>query len=123
MQSPHGTWIPGRSLTADNHARPLETTWFTMSAAGQAIVALRLARHSRDKFRSLYDHIHGLPEVLQVLHVSGVNDLLLHVAVRDVIHLRDLVVDEIATRSEVANCETSVIFSSFRNSRLPVYTK
>jgi len=112
---------PGRSLTADNHARPLETTWFTMSAAGQAIVAVRLARHSRDKFRSLYDHIHGLPEVLQFLHVSGVNDLLLHVAVRDVTHLRDLVVDEIATRSEVANCETSVIFSSFRNSRLPVY--
>jgi DNA-binding Lrp family transcriptional regulator len=87
----------------------------------QAIVAVRLARHSRDKFRSLYDHIHGLPEVLQVFHVSGVNDLLLHVAVRDVTHLRDLVVDELATRSEVANCETSVIFSSFRNSRLPVY--
>jgi DNA-binding Lrp family transcriptional regulator len=89
----------------------------------QAIVAVRLARHSRDKFRSLYDHIHGLPEVLQVFHVSGVNDLLLHVAVRDVTHLRDLVVDELATRSEVANCETSVIFSSFRNSRLPVYAR
>lgn len=89
----------------------------------QAIVAVRLARHSRDKFRSLYAHIHGLPEVLQVFHVSGVNDLLLQVAVKDVTHLRDLVVDQVATRGEVANCETSVIFSSFRNSRLPVYAK
>ena len=87
----------------------------------QAIIAVRLLRHSRNKFRSLYQHIHHLPEILQVFHVSGVNDLLLHVAVRDVAHLRDLIVDQLATRSEVANCETSVVFSLFRNSRLPVY--
>jgi DNA-binding Lrp family transcriptional regulator len=81
----------------------------------QAIIAVRLRRHSRVKFRSLYVHIRQFPEVLQVFHVSGVNDLLLHVAVRDVAHLRDLIVDELATRSEVANCETSVIFSLLRN--------
>lgn len=81
----------------------------------QAIIAVRLRRHSRVKFRSLYAHIRRFPEVLQVFHVSGLNDLLLHVAVRDVAHLRDLIVDELATRSEVANCETSVIFSLLRN--------
>ena len=81
----------------------------------QAIIAVRLRRHSRVKFRSLYAHIRQFPEVLQVFHVSGLNDLLLHVAVRDVAHLRDLIVDELATRSEVANCETSVIFSLLRN--------
>ena len=81
----------------------------------QAIIAVRLRRHSRAKFLSLYAHIRRFPEVLQVFHVSGVNDLLLHVAVRDVAHLRDLIVDELATRSEVANCETSVIFSLLRN--------
>ena len=80
----------------------------------QAIIAVRLSRHSRAKFRSLYEHIRHLAKILQVFHVSGVNDLLLHVAVRDVAHLRDLVVDQIATRSEVANCETSVIFSLSR---------
>ncbi len=87
----------------------------------QAIIAVRLLRHSRAKFRSLYEHIHHLPEVLQVFHVSGVKDLLLHVAVRDVAHLRDLIVDQLATRPEIANCETSVIFSLYRNPRLPVY--
>jgi DNA-binding Lrp family transcriptional regulator len=86
----------------------------------QAIIAVRLRRHSRAKFRSLYTHIRRFTEVLQVFHVSGVNDLLLHVAVRDVAHLRDLIVDELATRSEVANCETSVIFSLFRNPSHPV---
>jgi DNA-binding Lrp family transcriptional regulator len=89
----------------------------------QAIIAVRLRRHSRVKFRSLYTHIRRFPEVLQVFHVSGVNDLLLHVAVSDVAHLRDLIVDQLATRSEVANCETSVIFSLLRNSSHPVQVK
>lgn len=89
----------------------------------QAIIAVRLRRHSRVKFRSLYMHIRRFPEVLQVFHVSGVNDLLLHVAVRDVAHLRDLIVDQLATRSEVANCETSVIFSLFRNPSHPIQVK
>ena len=89
----------------------------------QAIIAVRLRRHSRVKFRSLYAHIRRFTEVLQVFHVSGVNDLLLHVAVRDVAHLRDLIVDQLATRSEVANCETSVIFSLLRNPSHAVQVK
>jgi DNA-binding Lrp family transcriptional regulator len=87
----------------------------------QALIALRLVRHARSKFKSLEAHIHELPEVLTVFHVSGVNDLLVHVAVRDIAHLRDLIVDRLATRAEVANCETSVIYSLFRKPRLPRY--
>ena len=87
----------------------------------QALIALRLVRHARSEFKSLEAHIHALPEVLALFHVSGVNDLLLHVAVRDVRHLRDLVVDRLATRAEVANCETSVIFSLFQKPQLPLY--
>ena len=81
----------------------------------QALIAVRLRRYSRVRFRSLSTHTRRFPEVLKVFHVSRVNDLLLHVAVRDVADLRDLIVDQLATRSEVANCETSVIFSLFRN--------
>ena len=94
-----------------------------LGASLQAIIAVRLRRHSRIKFRSLYAHIRRFTEVLQVFHVSGMNDLLLHVAVRDVAHLRDLIVDQLATRSEVANCETSVIFSLLRNPSHPVQVK
>lgn len=87
----------------------------------QAIIAVRLARHSRAQFRSLDAHVRGLPEVVQVFKVSGANDLLIHVAVRNVSHLNDLKLDRLATRSEVAHCETSVIFSLFRQPRLPCY--
>jgi len=87
----------------------------------QAIIAVRLARHSRVTFRSFYAHVRVLPEVVQVFQVSGATDLLIHVAVRDVAHLHDLKLDRLATRSEVAHCETSLVFSLFRQPRLPCY--
>ena len=87
----------------------------------QAFVAVRLTRTSRDAFRALQAHALALPEVLAVFHVSGVYDLQIHVAVRDSQHLRDLVVDQLATRKEVDRCETSVIFAHERKPRLPQY--
>ncbi|HOD33605.1 MAG TPA: Lrp/AsnC ligand binding domain-containing protein, partial [Holophaga sp.] len=52
----------------------------------------------------------GLPEVLAVFHLSGAQDFLVHVAVRDAAHLRDLALDAFTARSEVAHLETSVLF-------------
>src|SRR5260370_1411446 len=48
----------------------------------QAIIAVRLRRHSRLEFRSLYTHIRRFPEILQGFHVYGGDDLLLHVGGR-----------------------------------------
>jgi DNA-binding Lrp family transcriptional regulator len=87
----------------------------------QAFVAVRLTRTSRDAFRALQAHVLSLPEVLAVFHVSGVYDLQIHVAVRDVTHLRDMIVDQLATRKEVDRCETSVIYAHERKPRLPQY--
>lgn len=87
----------------------------------QAIITVRLAKHSRVTFRSFNAHIQALPEVVQVFCVSGANDLLVHVAVQDVAHLQDWKMCHLATRPEVAHCETSVVFSLFRQPRLPSY--
>jgi len=98
----------------------------TASAVGiglEALVAVRLFRHSRDAFRTLYRHLLSLPEVLAVFHVSGVNDLQVHVAVRGIEHLRELVVEHFAARSEVDHCETAVIFELQRKHALPCYLK
>ena len=89
----------------------------------EALVAIRLIKHSREVFRALYGHMLSLPEVLSVFHVSGVNDLQVHVAVRDIQHLRDLIVEKFATRSEVDHCETSVIYDSHRKHQMPCYSK
>ena len=87
----------------------------------EALVAVRLIRHSRDAFTTLYAHFKTLPEVMSIYHVSGVNDLQVHVAVRDIHHLRDLIVEKFASQKEVDHCETSVIFELHRQHVLPCY--
>jgi DNA-binding Lrp family transcriptional regulator len=89
----------------------------------QALIAVRLVQTSRDAFRALRAYVETLPEVLAVFHVSGAADLQLHVAVRGVTDLRDLICDRLATRKEVDRCESSIIYSFTRNPRLPRYAE
>ena len=89
----------------------------------EALVAIRLVRHSRAAFRRLFAHFRSLPEVLCVFHVTGVNDLQVHVAVRDIHHLRSLIVERFATRPEVEHCETSVIYELHRTHQWPCYAR
>jgi DNA-binding Lrp family transcriptional regulator len=87
----------------------------------EALVAVRLNKHAKQTFKSLYAHLLSLPEVLAIFHVSGENDLQVHVAVRDIRHLRDLIVERFAGRSEVGHCETSVLFDVYRKHQWPSY--
>lgn len=89
----------------------------------EALVAIRLVKHSREAFRKLFAHFRSLPEVLCVFHVTGVNDLQVHVAVRDIDHLRTLIVERFAIRPEVEHCETSVIYQQHRSHQWPCYVE
>jgi DNA-binding Lrp family transcriptional regulator len=89
----------------------------------EALVAVRLVKHAKETFRRLYAHLLSLPEVLTVFHVSGVNDLQVHVAVRDIDHLRDLIVEKFAGRAEVDHCETAVIYGLYRKHQWPSYVE
>jgi DNA-binding Lrp family transcriptional regulator len=89
----------------------------------QAMIEVRLTRHSRElveRFSSLTGEIE---EVLAVYHVTGEYDFLLHIAVRDMEHLRDLLLDAFTTRPEVANLQTHLIFSHRRAELLPNYRR
>ena len=61
------------------------------------------------------------PEVLAVYHLSGANDFLVHVAVRDPDHLRGFVLDEVSARPEINHVETALIFEHQRRHVLPNY--
>ena len=63
----------------------------------------------------------GLEEVLQVYHVAGANDFMVHVWVRDSEHLRDLLMTAFTTWKEVAHLETGLIFEHARSMKLPRY--
>lgn len=76
----------------------------------EAMISIRLLRHSRDHVRAFQDHLRSLPEVIASYHLAGVNDFLVQVAVRNSRHLRDLVLESFTARAEVAHVETALIF-------------
>ncbi len=86
----------------------------------QAMIGVRLQRHSREIVASFHQYVLGLTEVRAVYHVAGADDFLVHVAVRDTDRLRDLALDAFTTRSEVAHIETRLIFEHVAIRRLPL---
>jgi DNA-binding Lrp family transcriptional regulator len=75
------------------------------------MIAVRLERHHRDDVESIIADVLTLPEVVSITHVAGPTDLLIHVAVRDSAHLRDLVMDAFTTRPEVDRFEASLVYA------------
>jgi len=88
----------------------------------QAMIGVRLKRHTREAVESFRAHALGIEEVIAVYHVTGNKDFLVQVAVRDAEHLRDLALEAFTTRPEVANLETSLIFESVIKNTLPIYS-
>lgn len=86
----------------------------------QAMVAIRMTRHSRDSLEAFQAHLRQLPEVLAFYHVAGKDDFLVHVGVRDTRHLRDFELAAFTQREEVAHIETHLIFEFRRNPELPI---
>lgn len=81
-----------------------------LGLALQAMVKVRLAGHSREVFESVRDRLVSLSEVVALYHVGGEADFLVHVAVRDAEHLRQVAWDNFTSRPEVRSIETSLIF-------------
>ena len=87
----------------------------------EAIYFIELAKHARELVETFQAEIGRLPEVRSVFLVAGQYDFLVHVAVRDAQHLRDLALDRITLRPEVTRIETVLIFGHQRNHVLPAY--
>lgn len=76
----------------------------------QAIIKVRLANHTGAKVTALFDALARIPRVLQVFHVAGVDDFLVHVAVQDATALRDIVLEHITVHPVVRGTETQLVF-------------
>ena len=85
----------------------------------EALISVRLSRHTRKEVDDFRMYVAQLPMVLETYHVAGSTDFLLHVAVRDIHHLRDVVLSAFTTRKEVAHIETSIVFEHLANPTLP----
>jgi len=93
----------------------------SIGIALQAMVAVRLDRHSRPAVEAFRRRMLAREEVLAVYHVAGANDFLVHLAARDATHLRQLTMEAFTESPEVAHIETGLIFDYARSANLPVY--
>jgi len=87
------------------------------------MVAVRLRVHGSGAFDAFTQHLRDLPEVVAAYHVAGSIDFLIHVAVRDADHLRDVTWAGLTRREEVAHLETSLIFEVQRSEGLPDFAE
>ncbi len=109
-----------RYLRARNYIRGahIEVDLSALGIGLQAMVAIRLAQHSRVGLEAFQKYVLSFSEVLQVYHLSGANDFMVHIAVKDAQTLRDFVLDSFAERPEVAHIETAVIYEEVKNWQL-----
>jgi len=113
-----------RRLLADGVVRGIHAT-IDPARVGiglQAVVQVRLQRHSRGVVTAFRDHALSLTEVVAVTHVTGAVDFLVHVAVRDTDHLRDLAMEAFTTREEVARIDTAIVYEHVEAATWPIYT-
>ncbi len=90
-------------------------------ASLEAMVHVRLAKHARGEVDAFFEHLHSLPEAISFFHITGEFDYLVHLAVRDANHLRDLALDAFTTRSEVAQIQTSLVFTAKTKAQRPCF--
>jgi DNA-binding Lrp family transcriptional regulator len=88
----------------------------------EAMVAIRVRPHSLENVDRFWKHTLDLPEVIEVFHVTGADDFLVHVGVADMDGLRDFVLDRMTLRPEVAHVESHLIYAQGRRPTLePLY--
>ncbi|MET9594361.1 Lrp/AsnC family transcriptional regulator [Streptomyces sp. NPDC006516] len=77
----------------------------------QAMIAVRVRPPTRAVIEAFQAFLGRMPEVISVFVLTGTDDFLVHVAVRDTDHLHAVVLDKLTKRPELADVRTSVIYS------------
>jgi DNA-binding Lrp family transcriptional regulator len=76
----------------------------------EAILSLQQRSAQRNATQDLLEEAAALPETIRVMALTGTTDFIVHVAVRDMDHLRDLVWGLLARR-EVGRVQSSLVFA------------
>lgn len=75
----------------------------------EAILSIQQRGSQRQATERLLAHLAKLPETIRVMALTGTTDFIVHVAVRDSHHLRD-VVWQLIERREVGRVQSSLVF-------------
>lgn len=89
----------------------------------EALAFIKLAKYERAVINRFMSEMESIPEVRSVFLVSGRYDVLLHVVVKDIDHLRNIGLDRITSQSVVVNIETSIVYDSRSRYEFPMLLK
>jgi DNA-binding Lrp family transcriptional regulator len=82
----------------------------TIGRPMEAILSIQQSAAQRQATETLLRDAAALPETVRVMALTGTTDFIIHVAVRDMDHLRDLVWSLIERR-EVGRIQSSLVFA------------
>lgn len=80
----------------------------------QAMVTLRVQPKTSESVDKVLAVVEALPETVSVYLLSGIDDVLVHLAVNDADHLRSVVMSQIANLDNVVDEHTSLVFEHRR---------
>jgi DNA-binding Lrp family transcriptional regulator len=80
----------------------------------RALISVRLRPKTTASVRAFQCDILAQPETLSVFTVSGADDFVVEVAVPDVMHLRDFILDRITSRKDVVDAQSSIVYEQVR---------
>ncbi|WP_246090501.1 Lrp/AsnC family transcriptional regulator [Nonomuraea deserti] len=86
----------------------------------QALINVRLHPKVREAVENLRDYVAALPETLAVFVVSGGDDFIIQVGVRDAGDLRDFVLDHVSRHRNIADVRTSLVYDRIRKTSVEV---
>lgn len=76
----------------------------------QVLVSVTVRSGARSHISELSAELRQHPEVLQLFFLGGVEDFMLHLAVRDSAHVRDFVVEHLSSHPAISATRTSIVF-------------
>jgi DNA-binding Lrp family transcriptional regulator len=84
----------------------------------QALINVRLHPKVREAVDGFREYVTKLPETVAIFVVSGGDDFIVQVAVRDTSHLRDFVLDHVARHRNIADLRTSLVYDHIRKTAI-----
>jgi DNA-binding Lrp family transcriptional regulator len=91
-----------------------------LGLALQSVLLVQLAKLKREAVDRFVRNTAKIPEVRGVFLISGRFDLIVHVVVRDMEHLKNLISEHFNRYSVVERVETSVVFDHKARHEMPI---
>lgn len=79
-------------------------------------VSLTIARHRVKSFDHVNQELNNFPEVLEIYHISGEEDYLIKVVVKDIQEYEQFLLKKLATIPAISRIKSNVVLSTIKHS-------